>query len=113
MINLQDQRWVGYVLLLVGLLITWFGSFYLYTINEWFIFALFPITILFMISASITGNYFDIEVDTSTDNSSCYYCGVSKSFLGRRVRWAHRFGHHCESFHCLSCHETNKCKGLQ
>ncbi len=52
-----------------------------------------------------TGNYFSIEVDTSTDNSSCYFCGISKQILTRKIKWEY----HDEIFHCSKCHENNRC----
>ena len=108
--NLQDHRWVGYLLLLIAILVTWIGSMSLYLWNEWMIFAMIPMVFLFIFVSVIIGNYWDIEVDTSTDNSSCDFCGISKSFLGRNVKWAYReLGVRCDVFHCVECHIGGRC----
>lgn len=103
--NLQDRRWIGHLLLLISFLSVLIISLGLYVWNEWMIFALFPMVFILIIVSSIIGDYWDIEVDTSTDNSSCYFCGISKSFLSRKIVWEY----HDELFHCGNCHDNGSC----
>ena len=79
----QEESTIGVIMFFVSLLL----------VIPWFIIIAF------------TANYFGIEVDTSTDNSSCYFCGISKQILTRKIKWEY----HDEIFHCSKCHENNRC----